>query len=152
MDTNNFYCYILRSTNPNFSSCTYNGSTTNLARRLRQHNGLIGGGAKATSGKGVWEYYAILTGFETWNEALSCEWKIKHPTGKKLRPKMYSGVEGRIQSLNLILNLNTWTSKSTGLESGREYTLHLADDVSHIVHNVNIKPNIKIKKIDELIF
>ena len=39
-----YYCYIIRSTNPAFSNSTYNGSTNNLVRRLRQHNGEIVGG------------------------------------------------------------------------------------------------------------
>ena len=145
-----WYCYILRSTNPLFSNLTYNGSTNNLIRRLRQHNGQIGGGAKATQDKGPWEYYAILTGFEDHNEALSCEWKIKHPTGKKLRPKKYCGVLGRIESLNIILSLDNWTSKSTGLISENEYILYLANDVFNIINKNNIKKNVIIKSMDDL--
>lgn len=145
-----WYCYILRSTNPLFSNLTYNGSTNNLIRRLRQHNGQIGGGAKATHDKGPWEYYAILTGFEDHNEALSCEWKIKHPTGKKLRPKKYCGVLGRIESLNIILSLDNWTSKSTGLISENEYILYLANDVFNIINKNNIKKNVIIKSMDDL--
>ncbi len=145
-----WYCYILRTINPFFSNYTYNGSTNDLTRRIRQHNGQIGGGAKATSNKGPWEYYAVLTGFITRNEALSCEWKIRHPTGKKIRPKKYNGVFGRIDSLNLVLSLDKWTLKSEGLDSGKEYTLYLANDVFDIVKNNNIKKNIIIKSIDEL--
>jgi predicted GIY-YIG superfamily endonuclease len=145
-----WYCYILRTINPFFENYTYNGSTNDLKRRLRQHNGQIGGGAKATFNKGPWEYYAILTGFATHNEALSCEWKIKHPTGKKLRPKKYCGVFGRIDALNLVLSLDKWTSKSEGLDSGREYTLYLANDVCDIIKKENIKSNILIKSIDEI--
>ena len=145
-----WYCYILRTINPFFANYTYNGSTNDLARRLLQHNGQKGGGAKATCNKGPWEYYAVLTGFSTHNEALSCEWKIKHPTGKKIRPAKYNGILGRINSLNLILTLDKWTSKSSGLDSGREYTLYLANDIFDIVKANNIKNNIIIKSIDEL--
>lgn len=147
-----WYCYILRTTNPLFANYTYNGSTNDLTRRLRQHNQQIGGGAKATSNKGPWEYYSVLTGFATHNEALSCEWKIKHPTGKKLRPKKYCGVLGRIESLNIVLSLDKWTSKSEGLDSGREYTLYLSNDMIHTLKVDNIKPNILIKSIDDLQF
>lgn len=146
----NWYCYILRTNNPLYSNSTYNGSTNDLNRRLRQHNGQIGGGAKATCNKGQWEYYAILTGFETHNEALSCEWKIKHPTGKKLRPKKYSGINGRIDALNLVLSLDNWTNNSSGLSSGREYTLYLANDVFNIIKKDVIKNNVIIKSLDEL--
>jgi predicted GIY-YIG superfamily endonuclease len=145
-----FFCYIIRSANLN---CTYNGFTNCLERRLRQHNGEISGGAKYTNckNKRPWQYYAILTGFITKNEALSCEWKIKHPTGKKQKPKIYTGIIGRINSLNLILNLDCWTNKSTGLCSGIQYTLYLADDVFNIIDINNIKPNVTIKNINEII-
>jgi predicted GIY-YIG superfamily endonuclease len=146
-----WYCYILRTINPFYPNNTYNGSTNNLSRRLKQHNGLKAGGAKATCNKGPWEFYAVLTGFKNQNEALSCEWKIKHPTGKKLRPKKYCGIEGRIKSLNLILSLDKWTTKSDGLENGNEYILYLSNDIYNIIDKNNIKPNIIIKSIDELV-
>ena len=46
-----WYCYLLRNTSEQFKMCTYNGSTNDLKRRLRQHNEEIKGGAKATHGK-----------------------------------------------------------------------------------------------------
>jgi len=145
-----WYCYLLRSQNPLYKNKTYNGSTNNLERRLAQHNGQKAGGAKATCGKRPWEFYAILTGFNTHNEALSCEWRIKHPTNKKQRPAKYNGIEGRINSLNLILTLDKWTSKSEGLDSEKEYILYLADDITHIINICNLKKNIIIKNINEL--
>ena len=146
-----YYCYILFQTqNKMESDLTYNGSTNNLIRRLRQHNGEISGGAKATAGKGPWEYMAILEGFESYSEALCCEWRIKHPTGKK-RPKKYCGKKGRIDSLNLVLNLENWTSKSTGLKSGHEYTLYILDELTNIIDQTKIKSNVNIKSITELI-
>jgi predicted GIY-YIG superfamily endonuclease len=145
-----WYCYILKSINPLYPNHTYNGSTNNLFRRLRQHNEQIKGGAKATKGKGIWVPYAVLTGFTTHSEALSCEWKIKHPTGKKLRPKKYCGINGRIEALNEILTLETWTINSSGLNSGREYTLYLNNDVINIINKDNIKKNVVIKNMDEL--
>ena len=42
-----YYVYLLESTN----HCTYVGATMNLDRRLRQHNGEIKGGARATTTK-----------------------------------------------------------------------------------------------------
>lgn len=143
-----YYCYILYPPNSN-SDCTYNGSTNNLVRRLRQHNGEIVGGAKATKGKGPWEYLAVLEGFEDHHEALCCEWRIKHPTGKT-RPKKYCGKKGRIDSLNLVLNMDNWTSKSKGLGTGREYTLYLFDDFINQIDKTKIKPNVTIKSITEL--
>jgi len=149
-----WYCYIIRSINPFYANLTYNGSTNNMFRRLRQHNGEITGGAKATKGKGPWEPYAILTGFQTHQEALSCEWRIKHPTNHRKRPKKYCGINGRIDSLNMVLNLDNWTlpckELNTGLCSGNTYTLYLSTDVFDIVKKDNIKSNILIKNLDEL--
>ena len=151
---NIWYCYIIRSINPFYANLTYNGSTNNMFRRLRQHNGEITGGAKATRNKGPWEPYAILTGFQTHQEALSCEWRIKHPTNQRKRPNKYCGINGRIESLNIVLNLDNWTlpckELNTGLCGGNDYTLYLASDVFDIVKKDNIKPNVLIKNINEL--
>ena len=143
-----YYCYILYQTNLE-SDITYNGSTNNLVRRLRQHNGELVGGAKATSGKGPWKYLAVMEGFVDHHEALCCEWRIKHPIGKK-RPKKYCGKKGRIESLNLVLNLENWTSKSTGLETGSEYTVYILDELVNLIDKTKIKPNVTIKSIGEL--
>jgi predicted GIY-YIG superfamily endonuclease len=51
---------------------TYVGYTTDLKRRLRQHNGEITGGAKSTRG-GRWEVMFYVTGFPNAQTALSCE-------------------------------------------------------------------------------
>ena len=150
-----WYCYIIRSTNPLYSKLTYNGSTNNMRRRLRQHNGEIVGGAKATKGKGIWIPYAVLTGFSTHSEALSCEWRIKHPTNQRKRPNKYNGINGRINALNLVLNLDNWTASckelATGLCTGNVYTLYLSADVFDIVNANNIKQNVIIKRIEELV-
>ncbi len=149
--SNKYYCYILYSTNPFYCEQTYNGSTNDLKRRLRQHNGEIVGGAKATSGKGPWDYMLVMEGFLDHKEALCCEWRIKHPTGTRKRPKKYCGKKGRISSLNIILNLETWTSKSIGLNSGKEYTIYVINELIDLIEMNNIKSNIKIKSMDELV-
>ena len=57
---------------------TYIGATVDGDRRLRQHNGEIGGGAKATSKRGLgWYRVCHVRGFGTWNAALSFEWHWK---------------------------------------------------------------------------
>lgn len=149
-DSNKYYCYIIRSINPAFSNSTYNGSTNNLIRRLRQHNGKIAGGAKATKGKRPWIYIAIWEGFESRREALCCEWRIKHPTNTKIRPNKYNGVIGRIKSLNLLTGLSYWTKQCFGMECGFEYNLYIDDDLIELINLENIKSNLKIKKLQEL--
>lgn len=146
-----YYCYIIRSTNPAFSNSTYNGSTNNLVRRLRQHNGEIVGGAKATRGKGPWVYIGIWEGFQTHKEALSCEWRIKHPTNSRKRPTQYNGVKGRIKSLSLLVGLDCWTNQSSGMENGLDYKLYLDENLLELVNLDTKKPNLEIKKLYDLI-
>ncbi len=149
---NKFYCYIIRSTNQSFSNSTYNGSTNNLVRRLRQHNGEIVGGAKSTSGKGPWVYIAIWEGFQSHKEALSCEWRIKHPTNSRTRPAQFNGVVGRIKSLNLLLNLDCWTKQSSGMECGLDYKLFVDENLITLINLETKKINLEIKKLSDLEF
>lgn len=149
-----YYCYIIRSINPKFLNSTYNGSTNNLTRRLRQHNGELVGGAKATRGKGPWVYMVVWEGFQTHREALSCEWRIKHPSNSRKRPSEYNGVKGRIKSLNLLVGLDCWTKQSSGMINGYDYKLYLDENLCDLVNLVNLeikKQNLEIKKLNDLI-
>jgi predicted GIY-YIG superfamily endonuclease len=149
-DVNKYYCYIIRSTNPAFSNSTYNGSTNHLTRRLRQHNGEIVGGAKATRGKGPWTYLAIWEGFDSYKEALSCEWRIKHPTGTRKRPGQFNGVKGRIKSLNLLIGLETWTKQNGGMGSNflNSYNLHVKEELINLIDLTDKKTNLQILPLE----
>jgi structure-specific endonuclease subunit SLX1 len=141
-----WFCYILRNTNPKYPNLTYNGSTNNPIRRLRQHNEEIVGGAKATHGKEQsWEIYALLSGFENHVNALSCEWRIKHPSGKPgEREPRFRGVNGRIKSLNEILPLERWTKQCTIDNRACKFKLHIAEDVAHLLDRSVIPENIEV--------
>lgn len=91
-----FYCYIISNT----SDRTYNGYTVNLERRLRQHNGIIKGGARATRGKGPWEFLVVLTSpcWDCISVAMQHEWSMKYPTRRRPRPKEFNGKMGRLKS------------------------------------------------------
>ena len=57
---------------------TYIGITTNLERRIRQHNGFIKGGAKATACWAPgWRCYCLLRGLKTRSEAQRWEKILK---------------------------------------------------------------------------
>jgi len=57
---------------------TYIGATVDGDRRLRQHNGELVGGAKATHKRpNGWYRVCYVCGFSTWNAALSFEWHWK---------------------------------------------------------------------------
>lgn len=95
------YCYILQNQNR-----TYIGYTIDPNRRIQQHNGIIKGGAKSTSVLKDWKFLAIIKSEDplfTKNLALSIEWNLKNPLGKKIRDKSYNGVEGKIKTLNTVL-------------------------------------------------
>lgn len=95
-----YYCYIIH----NGQDRTYNGYTTDPRRRLRQHNGELVGGAKATRGRGPWRFLAVLTSPE-WDcvsTAMKHEWSIKYPTRRRPRPKLYEGGAGRVESLSKV--------------------------------------------------
>lgn len=142
MENQKWFCYILQSENK-----TYAGSTNNLKRRIKQHNGILKGGAKATRGK-TWTFYVILTGFKTHQNALQCEWKIKHPTGKKNESK-YRGTKGRIKGLNEMLCQDKWTNQSTINNSDCDYTLYISKNVIDELNQNVIPPNINVVCVDD---
>lgn len=65
--SSNWIVYLLNS-----DKRTYVGSTTDVKRRLRQHNGEIRGGARATKGH-HWYISAYVSGFQNRSEA--CRWE-----------------------------------------------------------------------------
>ena len=83
--------YILESTtHPNK---VYTGYTSDLEKRLRQHNGLYLGGAKSTRRYRPWKVHCYVDGFESSTEALKFEYKIKHK-------RKGTGISGRIATIN----------------------------------------------------
>lgn len=112
--------YILREIG---GKRTYVGYTTNLERRIRQHNCEIKGGAKCTSGR-KWEYLGYLTGFPDNIIALQCEWKIKHPMGRKRS----SGIEGRLEAVRYIFSQEKMTSNSIILNKDLNLKFYLREE------------------------
>jgi len=102
---NKHYCvYLLQSTTS--KKRTYCGVTNNRARRIRQHNGLIVGGAKQTRGGRPWRMFAVLNGF-TKRAALQFEWSMHHPRVRKLKGPHY-GVRGRLNCMWQLLQSDVW--------------------------------------------
>ena len=96
------YCYLLIS-----GSRTYIGATYDPDHRLRQHNGELVGGAKATSGH-KWERVMLISGFPDWRSTLQFEWAWKY-FSRKTRIK---GLPGRIQGLLNLLQSDRATKKA----------------------------------------
>lgn len=66
-----YLCYVLRSGRRHYIGCT-----NNFGRRLRQHNGELAGGAKATRGGRPWTPVAVVVWFSR-VDALRYEWRLK---------------------------------------------------------------------------
>jgi predicted GIY-YIG superfamily endonuclease len=150
---NQWYCYILRNRLPQYRNCTYNGSTNDPFRRLRQHNEEISGGAKATHGKGgAWEIYALLSGFPDHVNALSCEWRIKCPSGKpgKRAPK-YNGVINRAKSLNEILVLDRWTKQCTVNNADCYFRLLICQDLVQYIDIGGMPANVEVVPVPRIL-
>jgi len=142
----NWYCYLIKNGN-----YTYNGSTNNPYRRLRQHNLEIKGGAKYTSKlKGGWEYYCIMTGFPDKINTLQCEWRWKHCNGKPgKREQKYCGVNGRIKGLNNVLNKDIWTSNSINTKDFK-FKIYILKEFYEYLEEELITKNIEIIKVDKI--
>lgn len=70
-----FYVYILECSDSSF----YIGKTTDLVKRLKAHNGLIGNGAKYTRSKRP-VYLVYYETSKNESEALKREYKLKQLT------------------------------------------------------------------------
>ena len=72
---------------------SYVGVTNDVARRLRQHNGSLAGGARYTTMFKPWRVHALFR-LRNRHDALSLEWKVKH----RKRKADGTGVEGRVNA------------------------------------------------------
>lgn len=69
----NYHCYLIHS---DASNTTYIGITTDVDRRLKQHNQILKGGAKYTKRSNDWKYVSILSNLDRSNASkLEIEWK-----------------------------------------------------------------------------
>ena len=86
------YVYLLHSLeNP---TKFYIGFTTNPVRRLRQHNGLIKGGAEYTKKHRPWIMIRLISGFLNKTHALQFEWAWQHTKKSKLCKHQLKGKRG----------------------------------------------------------
>lgn len=76
------HCYLLQSLSS--PSKTYIGYTVNPHRRIRQHNGLIKGGAKYTSKFRPWKFISITEGFQSEKLGLRFEWAWQNPKRSRI--------------------------------------------------------------------
>ena len=140
-----YYVYILVNNSLNYKDHSYIGFTTNPQRRIRQHNKEIKGGAKATTNKdSEWEFALLINGFKDKINALSCEWKLKHPE------KNYYKIEGKIKILNEILLLDKWTKKCKYENKDCDYNIYVKDIYYNLINKDSIPNNFDIIKLENL--
>ena len=89
-----YLCYCLRSATAR--ARTYFGTTCDLVHRIRQHNGLIVGGARATSTTRPWRVAMVVRGFSDRSAALRFEWFCKQKHSKKA---YYDALHGGANSI-----------------------------------------------------
>jgi len=112
---NNYNLYLLQNT---LNNRTYVGITNNLERRIRQHNGIIKGGAKYThnfKGLGEWKYHMYISNL-TKSESLSFERSVKNT---KCNIKGLP-IEKRIVCINKYL----YKFPNSVIKKGTDYQLH----------------------------
>jgi predicted GIY-YIG superfamily endonuclease len=86
---------------------TYVGASLDVDRRLRQHNGLQSGGAKATHGR-QWSRVCHIFGFPTERAALQFEWAWKRWSRKEVG----SPVQRRLNAMVKLMHAEKPTSKA----------------------------------------
>ena len=92
-----WFCYMLASDD---GKKTYVGATINPDRRLRQHNGELAGGARATHGRS-WKRRFLVGGFDNEKAALRFEWRWKYLTRQAPGDTF---IERRMHALALLLS------------------------------------------------
>ena len=104
-----WFVYLLEETDGNR---TYVGATLDVERRLKQHNGLLSGGARATRGR-VWKRVCYISGFPHEKSALQFEWAWKYYSKKQSG----SAIQRRIKSLLELFACDQPTSKATDFQT-----------------------------------
>jgi predicted GIY-YIG superfamily endonuclease len=105
---------------------TYVGVTNNLARRIRQHNGELAGGARATRTTRPWEMCGVVCGFgDDKSLAMRCEWfcKVGH-----YRDKTVPGGTGMRRRLFLVDH-----ALSKCRDAGRELCVRFVEDIAGVI-------------------
>ena len=112
------YCYLLYIPGTNR---TYIGATNDPAHRLKQHNGELAGGAKATKGK-QWTQALYVSGFPDWSNTLQFEWAWKR------QARNQPGLQGKLVGLRKLLALSRATTTATPYAYwAQPVTFHMTD-------------------------
>ena len=104
-----FCCYTLY----NSKFRTYVGTTNDLQRRLRQHNGELSGGARFTRGQGPWKVGIVVSGFVDRKHALQFEWAAKRCSVSNISaPSLYRSLVRKIKITTKLMKRQRFTSNA----------------------------------------
>ena len=115
--TKPWYCYLLVTCDEEKGKGkgkSYVGATVDPDHRLRQHNGEISGGAKATHGR-KWSRRFLIGGFPDERTALQFEWWWKKHT-RDLNGSGFPYLERRLHALSMNLSNFTMATVLEGAE------------------------------------
>jgi predicted GIY-YIG superfamily endonuclease len=107
IDCNKSYCYLIKDV----TNKTYIGATCNIEKRLKQHNGILSGGAKYTKSGTSWKYVCIISDIPEWRSALQIEWKWKNICRTKYK-NIKCTITRRLYALKYLLSLEKPTTNS----------------------------------------
>jgi predicted GIY-YIG superfamily endonuclease len=106
-----YVCYVIA--NADFTR-TYAGMTNHFGRRIRQHEGHLRGGAKATRSFGKCHLLFYVEGFGTDKRAaLRAEWRLKEHRGWRVsRSGTTPQTRSLVQRHRLLAKMMEWASHS----------------------------------------
>lgn len=113
-----------------------------VQRRLRQHNGILSGGARQTARGRPWELYCTIRGFRNRREALQFEYAWRR-VQRHQRPRPPYNIKGRLQALVSLLRRERWSRVSPPAQDVPLTLVHspeqgaaLPDDVRHLIPTI----------------
>lgn len=123
---------------------TYVGYTVDPERRIRQHNGLLAGGARfttrhasKTNDPNHWRFLITVHSPELVHRtALSLEWSLKYPNNK--RPASFRTPEARIKALPLVFQNPKFSSMKFQVHARSDEHLFLLKTSLANIENVDI--------------
>ena len=129
-----FMCYLLRSLNVKHPKSTYIGFTVHPKRRIRQHNGIISGGAFRTRKKRPWDMATVVEGFPNKVSALQFEYAWTNPNRSRLlkgyvgKTKKY-GFNNKMELLAILLSIEPFKNYGLSIHCQHQDVVNLWDDI-----------------------
>lgn len=108
------YVYLIISSD----NYTYVGATKDLNKRLKQHNCILKGGAKATTSRVkngcLWSRLCYIENFPDWSSTLQFEWKWKYLTRKQ--GTRLNTIDRRMRALYKLIHSDKSTNNAVPFE------------------------------------